>query len=139
MSRRAFYLWVVAVWMIQAAAWACPLCKDALVEPGQRAAQSRAARGYALSRFLARGDRGAAVTALQKFLIAKEYLQDAATGTFGSGTEQALIAYQTDAGIIGGPGDPGAGIVGPATLARYHRDLRQSLMSIVRARGWEAM
>ena len=49
MSRRAFYLWVVAVWMIQAAAWACPLCKDALVEPGQRAAQSRAARGYALS------------------------------------------------------------------------------------------
>ena len=32
-----------------AVAGACPLCKDALVEPGQRAAQSRAARGYAFS------------------------------------------------------------------------------------------
>ena len=29
--------------------WACPLCKDALLDPGQAAAQSGVARGYALS------------------------------------------------------------------------------------------
>ena len=39
----------VAAWLIPSAAWACPLCKDALVEPGRNATQSRAARAYAIS------------------------------------------------------------------------------------------
>ena len=30
-------------------AGACPLCKDALIEPGRKATQSRAARAYAIS------------------------------------------------------------------------------------------
>lgn len=47
MIRRTHVL--IAWWMFQATAWACPLCKEALLDPGQAAAQSGLARGYAMS------------------------------------------------------------------------------------------
>lgn len=98
-----------------------------------------AQRGFTISSFLSRGDRGNAVRALQNFLIARGYLRDAATGSFGTNTELALIAYQRDAGVITDDSDPGAGFAGPATLARYRQDVRQSLLKIVRAKGWAAI
>lgn len=98
-----------------------------------------AKRGDDLRRFLGRGDSGPSVRALQKFLIGNGYLNDVATGKFGAKTELALIAYQRDAGIIAGDGDPGAGYAGPATLARYRQDVRKNLLQIVRAKGWNAI
>ena len=98
-----------------------------------------AKRGQALRQFLGKGDRGSDVRALQAFLIRKGYLKDGATGTFGAKTEQALIAYQKDAGIIADDAEQGAGFAGPATLARYHRDLREALLRTVREKGWGAI
>ena len=46
--RRALLTWAIVLsWATTALA--CPLCKDALFDPGQAEAASRAARGYALS------------------------------------------------------------------------------------------
>lgn len=36
-------------WVFQGVAWACPMCKEALFDPGQAAAQSGLVRGYAVS------------------------------------------------------------------------------------------
>lgn len=99
-----------------------------------------AKRGDDLHQFLSKGDKGADVRALQKFLVSKNYLaKDGITGTFGERTEQALIAYQKDAGIIADESTAGAGYAGPATLAKYRQDLRQSLLKVVRAKGWSAL
>lgn len=96
-------------------------------------------RGDDLRQFIGKGDSGPSVRALQKFLIGKGYLNDVATGKFGAKTELALIAYQQDAGIIAGGSDSGAGYAGPATLARYRRDLRRQLLQTVRSKGWQAI
>ncbi|MSR86854.1 hypothetical protein EXS70_01640 [Candidatus Peribacteria bacterium] len=101
--------------------------------------QVLAKRGYTLSQYLGKGDHGEDVRTLQKFLITRGYLKDSVTGTFGAKTQTALIAYQKDAGIIASTKDAGAGFAGPATLAKYRQDVRQSLLKVVRAKGWEAI
>ena len=41
---------LIATWcLVQTRVWACPWCKDALFSPGESAAQSGAAKGYAWS------------------------------------------------------------------------------------------
>lgn len=102
--------------------------------------QLLAKRGYELMQFFGKGDKGDAVRTLQNFLVSKHYLEnDGVTGTFGDRTEQALITYQLDTGVIADASDDGAGYAGPATLARYRQDVRHSLLQIVRARGWSAI
>ncbi len=106
----------------------------------RRIDQLLAERGYDIHHFFGTGDRGDSVRLLQKFLVSKKYLAaDGITGTFGTRTEQALTAYQRHSGIIADLSDPGAGFAGPATLARFRRDVRASLLQIVRARGWAAI
>ncbi len=96
-------------------------------------------RGFDLQTYLSKGDRGAAVRTLQNFLIAKGYLKDTATGSFGEKTEEALIAYQRATGIIADDSDTGAGYAGPATLARFRTDMKKTLLQTVRAQGWNAI
>ncbi|NOS66842.1 MAG: hypothetical protein HOO67_00520 [Candidatus Peribacteraceae bacterium] len=99
-----------------------------------------AKRGDDLHQFLSKGDKGGNVRALQKFLVSKNFLAaDGITGSFGERTEQALIAYQKDAGIITDADAAGAGYAGPATLARYRQDIRHLLLKIVREKGWQAI
>lgn len=99
-----------------------------------------AKRGDDLQQFLSKGNRGNDVRALQKFLVSKNFLaKDGITGTFGERTEQALIAYQKDAGIIADEAAAGAGYAGPATLARYRQDIRHQFLKIVREKGWQAI
>lgn len=106
----------------------------------RRLDQLLAKRGYELRQFLGKGDHGNDVRTLQKFLVARGYLErDGVTGTFGERTEQALIAYQKDAGVITAASDTGAGFAGPATLAKYRQDIRHQLLRIVRAKGWAAI
>jgi peptidoglycan hydrolase-like protein with peptidoglycan-binding domain/3D (Asp-Asp-Asp) domain-containing protein len=97
-------------------------------------------RGYMIAQYLGKGDHGDDVRMLQKFLASKGYMKTAEiNGSFGARTQEALIAYQQASGIIRGTYDVGAGYAGPATLAHYRRDLRQSLLKIVRAKGWAAI
>lgn len=56
------------------------------------------------------GDRGAAVTTLQKALVALAYDPGTPDGVFGSNTTSAVVAFQTDKGL-----DPD-GVVGSKTV-----------------------
>lgn len=65
---------------------------------------------------LKKGDQGEGVKELQKILKEAGYLNiNKETEFFGSLTEEALIKYQIDKGIIPSQNNAGAGIVGPMT------------------------
>ena len=49
MIGRFIFLLLATYYLLPTVLWACPLCKEALLDPGQAAAQSGVARGYALS------------------------------------------------------------------------------------------
>jgi peptidoglycan hydrolase-like protein with peptidoglycan-binding domain/3D (Asp-Asp-Asp) domain-containing protein len=90
--------------------------------------------------FLGRGVSGKDVTALQTFLADKGFFdRSMINGVFGAMTESAVVSYQTDAGIIKGSSDKGAGYVGPATLTRLKHEQRKNMYAIVRAYGWAAL
>jgi len=62
-------------------------------------------------------DKGADVKMLQNVLIQKGFLASGLnTGTFGYNTQEALVKFQLDKGIINKKTDTGAGNVGPKTL-----------------------
>jgi hypothetical protein len=79
------------------------------------------AASYTFSNYLSVGSTGAAVTALQNFLIANNFSipsianGKAKTGYFGSQTQSAVKAYQTSVGI------PNTGFVGPLTVAALNK------------------
>ena len=73
-----------------------------------------------LARTLARGARGADVTALQQFLIAQGLLSsDSATGYFGPRTQTAVQKFQASQAVVssGTPSTTGYGLVGKKTRA----------------------
>ncbi len=48
-ARTFFCLLPSAFYLLPSVVWACPMCKEALFDPGQAAAQSGLVRGYAVS------------------------------------------------------------------------------------------
>lgn len=63
-------------------------------------------------------DQSDEVVKLQNFLISLGYLaDDLNTGYFGQKTEAAVLKFQMEQGVVDGPFAPGAGRVGPQTLA----------------------
>jgi len=63
-------------------------------------------------------DRNENVVTLQNILIEGGYLQaDLNTGYFGQKTEEAVLKFQIEKGIVTSSLDPGAGRVGPQTLS----------------------
>src|SRR5262245_3526970 len=58
---------------------------------------------------LAKGSRGAAVTALQTALAERGFDPGGVDGAFGNGTQDAVVAFQQSAGL------PADGTVGPVT------------------------
>ena len=66
---------------------------------------------------LRRGDKGAAVKEIQQLLVEQGYLdKKKADGSFGSGTEKAIIKFQKDQGITPD------GVAWPETIRRLHHD-----------------
>jgi peptidoglycan hydrolase-like protein with peptidoglycan-binding domain len=106
----------------------------------QRIRDIIADKGLLIGEFLAEGDRGADVKKLQQFLADRGYLkQSRVSGTFGSDTASALVAYQVSAGIIQKASDKGSGFAGPATLAQIRHDIERETFLLVRAEGWAVL
>jgi peptidoglycan hydrolase-like protein with peptidoglycan-binding domain/3D (Asp-Asp-Asp) domain-containing protein len=76
---------------------------------------------YSFSNELQFGMIDGQVADLQRFLKERGYFKGALVTTyFGKSTQQAVLAFQLDKGVIAAAGDLGAGRVGPATLAKIH-------------------
>ena len=77
------------------------------------------------------GSRGADVTALQNWLIAKGFtIAAGATGYFGGQTKAALAAYQASVGI-----SPAAGYFGPITRAKVNSSTTTSTTTTTTTTG----
>jgi peptidoglycan hydrolase-like protein with peptidoglycan-binding domain/3D (Asp-Asp-Asp) domain-containing protein len=99
-----------------------------------------AQRKERVASFLAPGQKGTDVRALQRFLALKGLLPtDKVSGFFGTFTKQALTAYQLTAGLITSTKENGAGTVGPATLRSIAEEQRNVLYGTVRSYGWDAL
>jgi peptidoglycan hydrolase-like protein with peptidoglycan-binding domain/3D (Asp-Asp-Asp) domain-containing protein len=97
-------------------------------------------RGEAIDAFLAVGHSGPQVRLLQHLLAERSFFPDEKiNGNFGELTEQAVLRYQIERGIVRSASDDGAGSVGPETLKALRREERSAAYRIVRAQGWKAL
>ena len=87
-------------------------------------------RNVPITRDLSRGMEGNDVRTLQVFLIEQAtgiYPEALVTGTYGPLTQRAVERFQ-EREDIAQEGDPGYGVVGPATRARMNELMRQDKM-----------
>lgn len=97
-------------------------------------------RGLLLDAFVAKGDSGDEVRALQTFLADKGYFpKDKVNGHFGDMTEDAVTAYQVAEQIVASSDAKGAGNVGPSTLQAIREDQVTNGYQTVRSYGWNAL
>ena len=93
-------------------------------------------RGKLVNTFLASGQNGKTVRAVQEFLADQGFFpQDKINGHFGPLTGQSVTAYQLARGIIKSEKDTGAGTVGPATLTALRSEQVRIMYKLVRAEG----
>lgn len=98
------------------------------------------ARGRLPEKFLVEGDRGPHVLRLQRLLAERGlFPRERLSGLFGEVTREAVLQYQRSRGIVGNPGDFGAGVAGPATLKSLAQEERAKALRLVRAEGWKAL
>lgn len=64
---------------------------------------------------MGKGSEGAEVSRLQLFLADLGFFQGSISGTFGSVTEKAVLAFQLSNGVVLSEKEQGAGFVGPKT------------------------
>ncbi len=89
---------------------------------------------------LAKGDRGAEVSRLQRSLRDLGYLSAKdVTGTYGTRTESALKAYQIDRAIVKKDAVKGVGVYGPATRTALLKDITEKSWQKVRAEGVQSV
>ena len=89
---------------------------------------------------LSKGDHGPDVRALQRHLLELGFLSDDdITGTFGSRTTSALLAYQKDRKIVTNDKQKGAGVYGPATKNLLLKDAVDIAWKRVREGGIAAL
>ncbi len=99
-----------------------------------------AERGTLVNVFLAAGQNGASVKAVQTFLAARGFFPATKiNGNFGPLTKESVTNYQVARGLIPNKKDAGAGTVGPLTLRNMHDEQIQETYSLVRAKGWTAL
>ena len=97
-------------------------------------------QGKVVDRFLSAGNAGEQVRLLQTILADKGFFPHTEiNGHFGPLTEQAVLAFQRDRGIIENSVAPGAGTVGPRTLAALQAEERMKAYRLVRAEGWHML
>ena len=84
----------------------------------KKASTTSVSTGTAIQKGLHRGMRSEAVTALQEKL-AKQYglaTSDYVTGFFGAKTQQLVIKFQLEKGLISSSSSSAAGMIGPRTI-----------------------
>lgn len=97
-------------------------------------------RGLLLDAFVAKGDSGDEVRALQSFLADRGYFpKDKVNGHFGDMTEDAVTSYQLAEQIIDKETAKGAGNVGPSTLQAIRQQQVENGYQTVRSYGWSAL
>lgn len=97
-------------------------------------------RGHRIAQFLGEGYSGKQVKLLQTELAALGFFpEEKINSVYGPLTEESVLRYQLDRGIITSRSDTGAGYVGPATLTQLRKDQRSILYGIVRGQGWHAL
>lgn len=102
--------------------------------------QTLASRGKLLTQTLKKGQSGAPVTALQRFLAKAGYFDTGSiNGHYGDKTEAAVIAYQQDRGLVSFWSSTGKGTVGPMTLQKIKQDTIAMGLKTVSAQGWNAL
>lgn len=84
-----------------------------------------------IGRTLTMGSQGTDVTSLQTYLAARGYFIGGVTGYFGTRTQAAVQAYQTDQGIVsrGSPSTTGYGVFGPTTRMWVQKNCGQAALS----------
>lgn len=86
------------------------------------------------------GQKGKDVAELQRFLVRAGFLDhESISGKFGTKTREAVIAYQLARVIIKNTNDQYAGFVGPLTLQRLKKELRQQALQLVKEKGWQVL
>ena len=96
--------------------------------------------GTQLAQFLEEGNYGPQVQLLQTLLAERGFFPtEEINDNFGPLTRKAVRDYQLSAGIIERPGDHGAGVVGPETLAKLRLEEKKKLYYLVRAEGWRVL
>jgi peptidoglycan hydrolase-like protein with peptidoglycan-binding domain len=99
-----------------------------------------AERGESINRFLSKGDTGADVHNTQKLLADLGFFPpEKINGSFGLLTEQSVLAYQLDRGIVESGASIGAGTVGPATLRTLQEEQVRGAVRMVRGHGWDVL
>lgn len=97
-------------------------------------------QGKVIDRYLSAGNAGRQVRLLQTMLADRGFFPyQEINGHFGPLTEQAVLAFQHDRGIIESSAAPGAGTVGPRTLAVLQAEERTKAYRLVRAEGWHML
>ena len=96
--------------------------------------------GQRIAQFLGEGYSGKQVRLLQSELVALGFFpEEKINSVYGPLTQESVIRYQLDRGLITSRSDTGAGYVGPATLRTLRKDQRNILYRLVRAEGWNAL
>lgn len=97
-------------------------------------------QGKLLDRFLAEGDNGKAVIAVQTMLAdAGFFPHDKINGNFGPLTAESVAKYQIARGLLKNESDTGAGNIGPVTMRMLRQEQVNATYRLVRARGWAAL
>lgn len=96
---------------------------------GNGTSSNRGSSSLTTSGLLRKGSRGAAVAELQTILKSKGYYSGAIDGIFGSGTENAVKAFQRANGLAAD------GIVGPKTVAALNQNTNSNRGNVDRPVG----
>lgn len=106
----------------------------------QRVRETLAKHKYLPDRFLAFGDTGPQVCALQRVLAEKGFFPAERTNcVFGPLTKESMLRFQLESKLVDSVEDLGAGTLGPQTLRLLEEEEVRRVSALVRGGGWKVL